>query len=301
MNYKDACELLEIDENTSNITDDIIKKKYRMKALLYHPDKNKSPDASAKFQKIHEAYDFLLNEKHDDLNKSFNDVKSYKDLLAEFLKGLSEGGLQNDFQYRIFNTIITKITQMCENKAIVFLEKIDKKLLLKIYELLLKNREIFYISEQFLNQINDIVKKKTEKDECIILNPMLEDLFNHSLYKLYIENNLYLIPLWHQELIYDISGSDLYVKSIPILPDNISIDKDNNIYVDLTFNICDIWDKEKIDIEIGGIKFALYIENLNIKKHQTILLRRMGIPKQLDDIFDVIQKADIILQISLHM
>jgi len=299
MNHKDACELLEIDENTSNITDDIIKKKYRMKALLYHPDKNKSPDASAKFQKIHEAYDFLLNEKND--HKSFNDVKSYKDLLAEFLKGLSEGGLQNDFQYRIFNTIITKITQMCENKAVVFLEKIDKKLLLKIYELLLKNREIFYISEQFLSQINDIVKKKTEKDECIILNPMLEDLFNHSLYKLYIENNLYLIPLWHQELIYDISGSDLYVKSIPILPDNISIDKDNNIYVDLTYKVSDIWDKEKIDIEIGGIKLALYVENMSLKKHQTILLRRMGIPKQLDNIFDVIQKADIILQITLHM
>ena len=298
MNHKNACELLEIDE-TIQITEDIIKKKYRTKALLYHPDKNKSPDASAKFQKIHEAYDFLLNEKND--RKSFNDVKSYKDLLAEFLKGLSEGGLQNDFQYRIFNTIITKITQMCENKAVVFLEKIDKKLLLKIYELLLKNREIFYISEQFLTQINDIVKKKIEKDECIILNPMLEDLFNHSLYKMQIENKLYLIPLWHQELIYDNSGSDLYVKCIPILPDNISIDKNNNIYVDLTFNVCDIWDKEKIDIEIGGIKFAVYIENLNIKKHQTILLRRMGIPKQLDDIFDVIQKADIILQITLNM
>lgn len=270
-----------------------------MKALLYHPDKNKSPDASAKFQKIHEAYDFLLNEKND--HKSFNDIKSYKDLLAEFLKSLSEGGLQNDFHYRIFNTIITKITQMCENKAVVFLEKIDKKLLLTIYELLLKNREIFYISEQFLNQINDIVKKKMEKDECIILNPMLEDLFNHSLYKMQIENKLYLIPLWHQELIYDNSGSDLYVKCIPILPDNISIDKNNNIYVDLTFNICDIWNKEKIDIEIGGTQFVVYIENLNIKKHQTILLRRMGIPKQLDDIFDVIQKADIILQISLHI
>jgi len=299
MNHKDARELLEIDE-TIQITEDIIKKKYRMKALLYHPDKNKSPDASAKFQKIHEAYDFLLNEKND--HKSFNDIKSYKDLLAEFLKSLSEGGLQNDFQYRIFNTIITKITQMCENKAVVFLEKIDKKLLLTIYELLLKNREIFYISEQFLNQINDIVKKKTEKDECIILNPMLEDLFNHSLYKMQIENKLYLIPLWHQELIYDNSGSDLYVKCIPILPDNISIDKNNNIYVDLSYKISDIWDKEKIEIEIGGgIQFAVYIENLNIKKHQTILLRRMGIPKQLDDIFDVIQKADIILQITLNM
>jgi hypothetical protein len=300
MNRKEACKLLEIDD-FNNITDEIIKKKYRMKALLYHPDKNNSPDASDKFRQIHEAYNFLLNEKNDDSHKTFNDIKSYKDLLAEFLKGLSENGTQSDFQYRIFNTIITKITQMCENKAVVFLEKIDKKLLLKIYELLLKNREIFYISEYFLNQINDIVKKKTEKDECIILNPMLEDLFNHSLYKLHIENNLYLIPLWHQELIYDNSGSDLYVKSIPILPDSISIDKDNNIYVDLTYKISDIWEKEKIDIEIGGVKFALYVESMSLKKHQTIPLRRMGIPKQLDNIFDVIQKADIILQITLHM
>ena len=301
MNHKEACKILEITD-FHNITDEIIKKQYRMKALLYHPDKNNSPDASEKFQQIHEAYDFLLNEKNDESHKIFNDIKSYKDLLSDFLKNLSDsGGTQSEFQYRIFNTIITKITQMCENKAILFLEKIDKTLLFKIYELLLKNREIFYISEHFLNQINDIVKKKTEGDECIILNPMLEDLFNHSLYKMQLENKLYLIPLWHQQLIYDNSGSDLYINCIPLLPDNISIDKNNNIYVELTYKISDIWEKEKIDIEIGGFNFSVYVEHLHLKNTQTIILRRMGIPKQLDDIFEVIQKADVILQINLHV
>jgi DnaJ-class molecular chaperone len=49
--------ILEVPE-TSSI--DEIKKSYRRLSMLYHPDKNKSnPDATAKFQKINEAYETL--------------------------------------------------------------------------------------------------------------------------------------------------------------------------------------------------------------------------------------------------
>jgi hypothetical protein len=37
-----------------------IKKAYRKKARLYHPDLNHSPDAKEKFIKVTEAYDFLI-------------------------------------------------------------------------------------------------------------------------------------------------------------------------------------------------------------------------------------------------
>lgn len=50
-------EILEVPE-TSSI--DEIKKSYRKLSMLYHPDKNKNnPDATAKFQKISEAYETL--------------------------------------------------------------------------------------------------------------------------------------------------------------------------------------------------------------------------------------------------
>jgi len=50
-------EILEIPE-TANL--DEIKKSYRRLSMMYHPDKNKNnPDATAKFQKISEAYETL--------------------------------------------------------------------------------------------------------------------------------------------------------------------------------------------------------------------------------------------------
>ncbi len=39
-----------------------VKLAYRKKAKEYHPDINKSPDATAKFQKINEAYEFLSDD-----------------------------------------------------------------------------------------------------------------------------------------------------------------------------------------------------------------------------------------------
>jgi len=40
---------------------DDVKKAYRQKARLYHPDINKSPDAIERFIAVTEAYDFLIS------------------------------------------------------------------------------------------------------------------------------------------------------------------------------------------------------------------------------------------------
>lgn len=54
--YEDSCDLLSLDYDT-----DIYKVKlaYRKKAKEYHPDINKSPDATRMFQRINDAYEFL--------------------------------------------------------------------------------------------------------------------------------------------------------------------------------------------------------------------------------------------------
>lgn len=84
-------EILEIPE-TSSI--DEIKKSFRRLSMLYHPDKNKNnPDATAKFQKISEAYETLGD----------NDKKREYDMMRNnpFIKmvnGHSGGGFQNPME-----------------------------------------------------------------------------------------------------------------------------------------------------------------------------------------------------------
>jgi curved DNA-binding protein CbpA len=56
----DLYEILELKPNASEVE---IKKAYLRLAKIYHPDKNKSNDAIEKFQKIHSAYEILINDK----------------------------------------------------------------------------------------------------------------------------------------------------------------------------------------------------------------------------------------------
>lgn len=53
---KDYYAVLSIEVDAS---DSIVKNAYRKKASEFHPDKNASPDAPAKFREIQEAYDLL--------------------------------------------------------------------------------------------------------------------------------------------------------------------------------------------------------------------------------------------------
>lgn len=54
--YENSCDLLGIDYNADKYQ---VKLAYRKKAKENHPDLNKSPDATKKFQEINEAYEFL--------------------------------------------------------------------------------------------------------------------------------------------------------------------------------------------------------------------------------------------------
>ena len=56
----DPYELLEIDPGTDEKD---IKKAYRRLSVIWHPDKNDSPDAAAKFIMITKAYECLTDEK----------------------------------------------------------------------------------------------------------------------------------------------------------------------------------------------------------------------------------------------
>ena len=296
MNYENACAILGIDAN-DELNEADIKRHYRAKALQYHPDKNHSSDASAKFQEIHESYDYLLKY-YNCPNRETKNSGLYSELLFSFLKNILHGETKNTLYHIILERIINK----CEEKAIETMSLVDKNTLLFIYDIVKKYGEVLHISDKLLDIIEKIISDKIKNDECIILNPTINDLFENNLYKLTINGISYIVPLWHHELVYDNSGNDIYVKCNPIVADNIEIDNKNNIHVNVEYHIYEIWEEENVVVNIGNKKFILQINLLKLTTNQTVLFAKQGISKiNNNDIYDVTKLSDVYVNIKLHL
>ena len=231
MNYHKACIILNID-STQKITMEIIKKHYRHQALKNHPDKNKSEDAVEKFQLINESFEFLkkyilfyggFTEEEDyPLEEEGEDdyEKNYQTLLFVFIRNM----LEND----TCKSILIKISSLCEEKAVEYLEKMDVPILQKILEFVLLYYDVLHFSDKMIENIQLIIREKkyNNKVHRKIISCSLNDLFENNIYKLIFEGETFLVPVWHHELIYDLSGGgELYVICFPNIDDDPSLGK----------------------------------------------------------------------------
>jgi hypothetical protein len=203
---------------------------------------------------------------------------------------------------KIFYAIIQKLSSLCEKKAVIYLENLDKDLLIKIYNIIHKYQNEFHYTTTFITKIRDIIQNKNETSECIILNPTLDDIYNETLYKLVANKHTYAIPLWHHELVYDNCGKDLYVKCIPQLPENVEIDTNNDIYIVKSYTIQNIFNSCKIMINCGPHYLVVDIEELKLLKEQRITFLEKGIlcinP---DDIYNTTHRSNVYIDIILSI
>lgn len=305
MNYEMACNILNIKE--TNIPETTIKRQYRVNALKYHPDKNPDKDTTEQFHKIQEAYEYLMKyEGYSDIenldmeeNENIFTQTTFQTILLSFINDILREDVSPNM--KIFRIIINKISTLCEKKAIEYLENVDKSILIKLYEILNKYQEPLHYTKTFMQKIREMIQQKNENDECIILNPSFDDMYNERLYKLSYNNSMYIIPLWHHELVYDISGRELYVKCNPIIDDNIEIDTNNNIYITSYLKMVDIWKKEIINIECGSLIIPVQVKKLNIIQKQRLTILNKGIPQiNTQDIYNITKKSNIYIDIIIQ-
>jgi len=300
--YQKACKTLEI-EGIVSIA--IVRKQYKLLALKYHPDKNKSTDASAKYQEIKEAHDYLLkylDNHHAFANDSFvsDSSTSWSDSSTSWSSSVSSffETLYNNqhLQKRVFHPLLMRIIETCETKIF---ENMDSRRANKIYEILVKYKDALHLSDDFLKRVYETIRVKA--DAVILLNPNLDDLLNQLVYKYKLDDLLYCyIPLWHSELIYD--KHKLVVQCEPELQDNVELDEFNNIHVSLQYNLIDIWGKETIEFPLGNTQTRTFcLDSLKLtKESQCIVKEREGIPvANTVDIYSVDKISDIYLHITL--
>jgi hypothetical protein len=311
MNYKDAFEILEIDLSQTNYNDislGYLKEQFRKLALKNHPDKNGNTiESNDKFRQINEAYNYLkreikivnpINCKEDEED---NDVNSslYFDILKGFVENFFEGNYNE-----ILSNIVKEIVTRGKKLSVKLFDNLEKDTAVNIYSFLSNNRSTLHLNAEILEIVRELVVKKYDNIQIYKLNPSINDLLNNNVYKLYINYELFLVPLWYNELYFDGSGCEIIVICEPELTEDIIIDENNNIIVkkeiDLQTVLHNIITNDLcINIKIGDKEYNIPTSNLYMKKEQYYRIKNEGLSKFKKDIYDVSEKADIIVQINI--
>jgi len=328
MDIQTALYLLDIDDftrgNYTKVTYDYVKRKYHKMALKCHPDKNgNTKEATQQFQRITEAYNYLITElelktDNQDIDDGFvssssfkgetkdnkNDSQLYTSLLSVFLAGILnvDANTMPDLLVRIVKDIVLNGSKVISTKII---DDLDKEKSLELYNFLNKYKHILYITPETLEFVSSLIKEKYKNDRVYILNPSIDDLLDNNIYKLYVDEQLYLAPLWHNELYFeDPDKNDIIVLCVPQLPEDITIDENNNIHC----NLLVAFDKEMlinqnvINVNIGKHVFDIPIDKLYMKKEQKYVIKGQGISHIFEnDIYNQTNhgKGDIIVSITI--
>ena len=306
MDLINACILLEIDTRyLTKLSKEDIKKKYHKVALKHHPDKNGNTlEATRNFQQIGEAYEYLMNnlgfELEDNIYNNSNQSQ-YMNLLQMFIANIIKGNLKEIIS-NILSTILKDSYSQLSNKIF---DELDRDTCFEIFNFLNKYKLILHIKNEFIENIRNILINKFSKDKIFILNPNIDDLFDNNIYKLMVEDQMYLVPLWHNELYYDAKdeeSNEIIVFCSPDLPENVSIDDNNHLLVDLILEkekMYKFLDEEYLSITLGKKKLSIPVKQLFIRKNQVKRFYKQGISEIMEqDIYNTTKKSDIIINIQ---
>ncbi len=272
-----------------------IKKQYHKLALKFHPDKNKRPDAHQKFLEVNEAYKFLVE--NESSNKSY--VREYDEILLDLIKLTYQNGKFNDDLFRFVKSIMDNYSKLSQSS----LNDIPPDIIIKCYKFINQNRELLGIPQSVIDILNSIVKNGENTENVHIVTPSLLDMYESNILKLDYNGNIYLIPLWHSELAFDIDGKDeeLEITCVPDLPEHMSLDNDNNLHVYVRTGIQSLLDKESFVVDLQIKTIEINVSNLKITRHQTVTHKRSGIPRiDEGDMYNNENRGDIMIHVELY-
>jgi hypothetical protein len=305
--YSQALEILQL---SHNFTHKELKRNYRKLALKYHPDKC-DEKSGAKFKILNDAYQLLsvkyegttYKETTPSCDDYYTENTTYETVLSNFMRYMD-----NTIDVITITKLLSVLTEKGQTYIMSFLDKCDSNTCISIYEIIMKNKDVFHISTQVMDNLETIVREKVDNSNIVLLHPSINDLFMANVFKLEYESDIFFVPLWHSELYYegnnDIDGEkEVIVKCIPDLPDHITLDEDNNVHINLTYNTSfnKLLSEQTIIYTMGDmLRLEILVCNLYIRKQQTITFLNKGIPMIVpSDTYNITRKSNVYIHLEL--
>ena len=266
-------------------------------------------DATERFKEINDAHKrvkdfFFSNEPGLDDIRMENGYESIlqmfiQTILAKISRGPGLGlglglGLGHGHVYEetTINQAVQSLIHMIITKglqsAITMFQTMDKQACLTIYDILSKNQDLFGISREIMEELTRVVEEKMGDDLVVRLNPSLLDMLLDRVYILHEYGQVYYIPLWHSELHFKQptthGDGEIIVLCDPELPDNVSLDDNNNLFISLDVNVLELFHDQVVPVyindEIKDRGFIYYLHacdvTLRSDTRQCVLLRGLG-------------------------
>ena len=291
MDFREACFVLDI-ESPFSLSD--LKGSYYKAALKHHPDRNRGKEHSiGKFHDVGEAYSLLA--KYLELEAEEFDVnKDYDSVVNRFVQNVV--GLDMSEQSVIFKNVLAG----CHKVTLDTFRVLNKHSAVKAFKYIDQYSSLIGINAELLSSIESIVREKMENDTIITLNPDIRNVFNQEIYILQHNGAPFYVPLWHDEVCYDVSGSSLIVRCVPDIPKHMSIDHNSDVHIHVSTSMYAILSKNTVDVYLGDEVFGVPVSELKIRKHQIYTFIKQGIPLiDIDDAFSAKKRGNIVVHLEL--
>ena len=315
MQMKEAREVMGVSRDCSLRE---LNKRYRILALRLHPDKNgDTPEATLAFQELNAAYQLLSSsapENDADASDAPNAPNApYVTIFMSFIKSLfrttksTANTSDSDDRHVVLELLYRIIHDYASASVTAALDALDPSVLFQLYETLEQYNACIRMDARMFKEITNILREKMQKNNIVILHPSLKDVMLNNISVLQWAGQTFYVPLWHSELHYCVDlDKQLIVKCMPVLPDHMSIDVNNELHIDVRADI-----KELLGRSSGVLRIPLYDDacvevktaDLRVVPRQTVQLpnHKHGISLICaTDIYEARSKAPICVHVTLN-
>jgi hypothetical protein len=295
MDLQKACDILGITKE--NFTVKSVRKAYYQKALETHPDKCKGFIPSPSFNDVQEAYHLLSKCSEYDFQEIEPPIdNNYSSILSSFISSTIGIDVKAD---QIAQTLVS-IKAGYEDATIKMFSEMNRHNAVKLYNYLEQYSTIFGFDGEIMGKLKVIVDGKIGNDTFITLKPTLANVLRNDVFKLEKNNDTYCIPLWHDELEYDLDDNSMIVSISPVLPDNMTIDDDNNLHISEPLRISEVFGQDEYEIDLMCKSLQVNVREIMLKPKQTLCFANQGIARiNTMNMFSVSKLAHIFVHITL--